>query len=118
MGQNLHHLEDGNFLSPTAWIVSGGGGGITSEAAPDPEGNDDQYGFYELTLSKEVIQIQGFSHGGLKRSETFLKQRRPERNHDVSKKPVVKKAALAERGKSRDKSQEGLLHSKTLKNKL
>jgi len=117
--QNLHHLEDGNFLSPTAWIVSGGGGGITSEASPDPEGNDDQYGFYELTLSKEVIQIQGFSHGGFKRSETFLKQRHPEpRSHHGDKKPAVKKAAPAKDDKSPTKPQEQLLHSKTLKKKV
>jgi len=75
--QAVHHLEASNPLRPTAWIVSGGGGGITSESPPDPEGRDDQYGFFELTLSKTVIQIQGISHGGFVRSVTFLDPRPP-----------------------------------------
>jgi hypothetical protein len=76
--QELHHFEDGNWLRPTAWIVSGGGGGITSEGIPDPTGNDDQYGFFELTLSAKEIEIQGISHGGQTMFQTFLVQRFPE----------------------------------------
>lgn len=71
--QNVYNQGSDNFLRPTAWLVSGGGGGITSEGFPDQNGYDDQYGFFELTLSKEVIEIQGISHGGIRRSLEFVK---------------------------------------------
>lgn len=67
-----------NFLSPTAWIVSGGGGGITSEGPPDPDGNDDEYGFMELALEREKITIAAISHGGQTRSHTEVRQRQPD----------------------------------------
>jgi len=57
-----------NYLGGTAWIVSGGGGGITSEGVPSIDGNDDQYGFMDLTLSKDVITIEAISHGGILRN--------------------------------------------------
>lgn len=69
------HLGPDDFLHPTAWVVSGGGGGITSEGLPNKEGHDDQYGFFELTLTKEVIEIQGLSHGGQVRYVGFVKPR-------------------------------------------
>jgi len=72
--QEVHYMEpdtdyDGwpglksNFLDPTAWIVTGGGGGVTSENYPDDHGHDDQYGFVDLTLSKNKIEIEMLSHG-------------------------------------------------------
>jgi len=76
--QELHHLEADNWLRPSAWIVSGGGGGITSEAMPDAAGNDDQYGFFELTLGAEEIEILSISHGGLHMLQSVLERRRPE----------------------------------------
>lgn len=81
--QEVHYVEDGNYLVPTAWIVSGGGGGVTSERVPDPDGHDDQYGFFELTLTKEVIEVQGISHGGQQRSVTFVWPRDRSENTDA-----------------------------------
>lgn len=79
------HLQDvwspeseDNFLRPTAVIISGGGGGITSEGIPDSNGKDDQYGFMDLTLSKEAIQIEAVSHGGYVRSTTLVRPRLPD----------------------------------------
>jgi hypothetical protein len=53
-----------DFLDPTVWVVSGGGGGVTSERGPSLDGNDDQYGFMDMTLAKDKITIEGISHGG------------------------------------------------------
>ena len=38
----VHVDDEANLIKPTAWIVSGGGGGITSEAEPTEDGQDDQ----------------------------------------------------------------------------
>jgi len=67
-----------NFLAPSAWIVSGGGGGIQSEVGVDAvSGNDDGYGFMELTLARDWLEIVAVSHGGHVRSTTRLRPRLP-----------------------------------------
>mmetsp|Transcript_27005 Transcript_27005/g.76629 ORF Transcript_27005/g.76629 Transcript_27005/m.76629 type:complete len:359 (+) Transcript_27005:2313-3389(+) len=73
--QGVHYLEPGNAMGPTAYIVSGGGGGITSGLPPHPEGEDDAYGFMDLTLSREEIKIEAISHAGIRRSVTCVRQR-------------------------------------------
>jgi len=47
----------------TAWVVSGGGGGITSEGPPRPDGNDGEYGFVDVTVTKDLLSIQMIGHG-------------------------------------------------------
>jgi len=71
-----------NRLSPTAVVISGGGGGITSEGLPDAEGQDDQYGFFDLTLSRKAIKIEAISHGGHLRSTTMVQPRAAARQED------------------------------------
>eukprot|EP00406_Dinophysis_acuminata_P059097 CAMPEP_0179285194 /NCGR_PEP_ID=MMETSP0797-20121207/39079_1 /TAXON_ID=47934 /ORGANISM="Dinophysis acuminata, Strain DAEP01" /LENGTH=395 /DNA_ID=CAMNT_0020993997 /DNA_START=39 /DNA_END=1223 /DNA_ORIENTATION=- len=71
--QFVHYAGPDNFLAPTAWIVSGGGGGITSEGTPSSEGHDDQYGFMDLTLTKDEITIEAISHSGEVRSVTRVR---------------------------------------------
>jgi len=63
---NSDHLLN-DFMDPTCWIISGGGGGITSEHSPHTAGDDDQYGFLDMTLSKEFLQFDMISHGGVMR---------------------------------------------------
>lgn len=63
-GEDKSSTEMNDFLDPTAWVVSGGGGGITSEHIPDPAGNDDQYGFVDLTVSKDELVFEALSHKG------------------------------------------------------
>lgn len=77
--QEVHHLPYENFLSPTAYIVSGGGGGITSESVPSADGNDDQYGFMDLALTKDEILIEAISHGGAVRKRSCVARRLPQR---------------------------------------
>lgn len=63
--QEVHGPSDPeNFLSPTAYVVSGGGGGITSESIPEQAGEDDAYGFMDLTMTRQFILIEAISHGG------------------------------------------------------
>jgi len=76
--QEVHYLGDENFLRPTAYIVSGGGGGITSEGMPRPDGLDDQYGFMDLTLTAQEIRIEAISHRGWLRSVTCITQVYPD----------------------------------------
>jgi len=62
----------------TAVVVSGGGGGITSEAEPEADGDDNQYGFVDMTLSKSTITIELISHGGQLRSRTTVHPCKPQ----------------------------------------
>lgn len=74
--QEIHGPESThNELKPTAYIVSGGGGGITAENTPDHRGEDDEYGFVDLTLSKQEIMIEAISHSGEIRSTTCVRPR-------------------------------------------
>lgn len=51
-----------NFSIP--WVITGGGGGVTSEGTPDENGNDDEYGFVDFTISRDELRIEMLSHGG------------------------------------------------------
>jgi hypothetical protein len=76
--QEVHGPDDPeNFLSPTAFLVSGGGGGITSESIPESAGEDDAYGFMDLTMSRESILVESVSHGGHLRKHTTVWPRAP-----------------------------------------
>jgi len=68
---------ESNQLRPTAYIVSGGGGGITAENTPEHDGQDDEYGFVDLTLTKEEIMVEAISHTGEVRSTTCVRPRQP-----------------------------------------
>jgi hypothetical protein len=61
-----------DFLDPTGLIVSGGGGGVTSENTPESSGEDDQYGFMDMTLSKDTIKIEAISHSGQTRKVSTI----------------------------------------------
>lgn len=54
-------VED--FL-PTAVIITGGGGGVTSEQMPTPSGHDTSYGFMDVSIRLENITISAYSHIG------------------------------------------------------
>ncbi|CAE8649307.1 unnamed protein product, partial [Polarella glacialis] len=74
--QEVHGQNDkNNMLRPTTYVVTGGGGGITSEGPPQADGQDDQYGFMDMTLSKHELMITAISHGGQIRSTTCVLQR-------------------------------------------
>lgn len=58
-----------NFMGGLTCIVTGGGGGITSEATPDPMRTQDwygegEYGFYDLTIDKFSMKIESINWDG------------------------------------------------------
>lgn len=58
-----------NHMGGLSCIVTGGGGGITSEATPDPTNKADwygegEYGFYDLTISRTEIKIESINWDG------------------------------------------------------
>uniref|UniRef100_A0A7S1LQE7 Calcineurin-like phosphoesterase domain-containing protein n=1 Tax=Alexandrium catenella TaxID=2925 RepID=A0A7S1LQE7_ALECA len=54
----------GRNMGASAWVITGGGGGVTSEEAPHVNGEDDSYGYMEIVLSLESINVTTYSHGG------------------------------------------------------
>jgi len=73
------HQQEAYSRDPTignaAWVVSGGGGGITSEGLPREDGNDDMYGFFDVTISKSEIKLESISHGGIVRKTMVVTPR-------------------------------------------
>jgi hypothetical protein len=57
--------------SETATVITGGGGGVTTEAIPSPNGNDDSYGYMEFTVSLKEINIKTYTHGGVQNKQHF-----------------------------------------------
>jgi len=55
----------GKNMKDTAWLITGGGGGVTAEISPSPDGNDDAYGFMEVEISLQALKITAYSHGGV-----------------------------------------------------
>ena len=75
--QKVYYLgsapDQGNYnLQETAWVITGGGGGITSERTPVQGGHDDAYGFMDMKINKDSIYIEAISHGGVTRNRTTV----------------------------------------------
>ncbi|CAE8615800.1 unnamed protein product [Polarella glacialis] len=68
------HLP-GKGLLGTAYVVSGGGGGIMSEGTPSADGHDDQYGFFDIAITRHTLNLSAISHGGILRSTTVVEPR-------------------------------------------
>ncbi|CAK0895722.1 unnamed protein product [Prorocentrum cordatum] len=73
--QEIHVEDADDFLYPTGWVVSGGGGGVTSDWPPSTEG-DDSYGFMHLTLSKNSITVRNVDHLGNDTHVAVVQQRK------------------------------------------
>eukprot|EP00448_Togula_jolla_P023929 CAMPEP_0170592376 /NCGR_PEP_ID=MMETSP0224-20130122/12891_1 /TAXON_ID=285029 /ORGANISM="Togula jolla, Strain CCCM 725" /LENGTH=725 /DNA_ID=CAMNT_0010916277 /DNA_START=50 /DNA_END=2227 /DNA_ORIENTATION=- len=72
--QEVRPAEDNlvKWKSHIPYIVSGGGGGVTSERFPSDGGwgsGPDQYGFFDMILTKEKLHIIGYNQAGHRRRE-------------------------------------------------
>merc|ERR1712151_1234687 len=67
--QELHEWGEAHM----PWVVTGSGGGVTSEVDPQNWGNGlDQYGFMDMTITKEQAKIEAINQWGeLRRSMTI-----------------------------------------------
>lgn len=59
------HQQEVNVLGGTTYVISGGGGGITSQILPVETGHDFAYGFVDVTITKDHIKLDQYSHGGV-----------------------------------------------------
>lgn len=75
------HIQTVNYQRPygpdvdygdTACVISGGGGGVTSEGHPAADGHDSQYGFMDMVLTKDQLIINPYSWGTADDGSQFL----------------------------------------------
>lgn len=59
------HLQNASIFGDTPYVISGGGGGITSEILPSTSGDDDGYGFMDVRITRDIMQVTRYSHGGV-----------------------------------------------------
>lgn len=58
------HVDTGK----SAWVITGGGGGVTTDSMPVTDsGEDDSYGFMEFVMTASELNIKTYSHGGVDR---------------------------------------------------
>merc|ERR1712048_104904 len=46
------------------WILTGGGGGVTSDTTPSHDGNDNAYGFIDFKINRTHLQYDMHTWGG------------------------------------------------------
>jgi len=69
--QEIHYKDNVLPMGNIPWIISGGGGGITSEGNPEYDGHVlTQYGFFDIEIQKDKLIIDLWSHTGNKLSST------------------------------------------------
>jgi len=58
------HFQSLGSTNGIDWVITGGGGGVTSDSTPVPSGEDDAYGFVDFTISKSELKMDMYSWGG------------------------------------------------------
>merc|ERR1712110_1177365 len=67
------HWQSLGSSSGIDWIISGGGGGITSDAVPSSSGEDGAYGFVDITVSRSSMKMDMYSWGGPSPGRSILR---------------------------------------------
>lgn len=86
---HTHYQVDGEDHG-IPWIVSGGGGGVTSDAKPSITGHDDAYGFVDFTINKDYLKYDMHSWGGIEETGGHIirKSKTLHRNATAADQPV------------------------------
>merc|ERR1711862_902492 len=71
---HTHYQYIGNALG-CDYVISGGGGGVTSDSSPTKSGHDNAYGFVDFTISRSNLDIQLFTWGGPNAEEIVFARR-------------------------------------------
>merc|ERR1712232_447539 len=58
------HLQNDGDYQDMAWILTGGGGGITTDSAPSKDGHDNAYGFVDFKINRTHITYDMQTWGG------------------------------------------------------
>ena len=59
------HFQTSGTTKGINWIISGGGGGVTSDAKPSLSGYDTSYGFVDFTITRDALKFDMLSWGGM-----------------------------------------------------
>jgi len=59
------HQQETGYTHNYTYIISGGGGGVTSDGCPEYDGDDDAYGFVDFTIDANALSWDMHSHGGV-----------------------------------------------------
>jgi len=57
------HLQQFGTDQGTPWIITGGGGGISSDVSPSFSGDDDAYGFVDFRVDRKELVAEMYTHG-------------------------------------------------------
>jgi len=72
--QKIFYHDPHEDMGDTAHVITGGGGGVTSEISPPfPSlGHDDSYGFMDMKITAQYINITSISYGGHVQNTTMV----------------------------------------------
>merc|ERR1712080_374665 len=59
------HFQSTGATKGINWIISGGGGGATSDVKPSLSGHDGLYGFVDFTITRQALKFDMLSWGGI-----------------------------------------------------
>lgn len=69
------HSQETGYAYNHSYIISGGGGGVTSDGCPTHDGDDLAYGFIDFTINATTLSWNMHSHGGVEGQFPQITQR-------------------------------------------
>lgn len=68
---HTHYQADGED-NGIPWIISGGGGGVSSDSKPSTDGHDNSYGFIDFKINSHELKYDMHSWGGMDDNADFI----------------------------------------------